>query len=126
MRGRVVLYFAVTFLLGVLVGGGGLLLMRKHQHHRHRPNFSERIATHLERELSLRADQSQQARLIIDESFAKYHDIRENMRLQIKDLRENARERIEKVLTPEQRERFDQMVDKFEERRCRRRKKHKH
>jgi hypothetical protein len=30
------------------------------------------------------------------------------------------------VLTPEQRERFDQMVDKFEERRCRRRKKHKH
>ena len=131
MKGRVIVYFILTFMLGSLAGSGGKTLWRKYYRHRlssqdRKEQYQERIARHLERELSLSEDQSKQVQDIIRDSSRQFYEIREEMELQLKPLREGARKKIEKTLTEKQRERFTEMVHKFEEWRYHRRRRHRH
>ncbi len=120
MTRRVVIYFAVTFLLGVFAGSGGSVLWKKYRHW-NRPPLEERIVRHLERELSLSEEQSRQIRPIISGSMEKYYEIRENMESEHDLRRQEYREQIKEILASEQKERFEEMIRDFDERHRRRR-----
>ena len=120
MTRRVVIYFAVTFLLGVFAGSGGSVLWKKYRHW-NRPPLEERIVRHLERELSLSEEQSRQVRKIISGSMEKFSEIRENMESKRDLRRQETREQIKEILASEQQERFEEMIRDFDERHRRRR-----
>ncbi len=120
MTRRVVIYFAVTFLLGVFAGSGGSVLWKKYRHW-NRPPLEERIVRHLERELSLSEEQSRQVRKIISGSMEKFSEIRENMESERDLRRQETREQIKEILASEQQERFEEMIRDFDERHRRRR-----
>ena len=115
-----VIYFAVTFLLGVFAGSGGSVLWKKYRHW-NRPPLEERIVRHLERELSLSEEQSRQVRKIISGSMEKFSEIRENMESERDLRRQETREQIKEILASEQQERFEEMIRDFDERHRRRR-----
>ena len=124
MTRRVVIYFAMTFLLGVLTGSGGSVLWKKYRHW-NRPPLEERIVRHLERELSLSEDQSQQIRRIISGSMEKFSEIRENMESEQELRQQETRKQIKEILASEQKERFEVMIREFDERHRRRRERRK-
>ena len=120
MTRRVVIYFAVTFLLGVFAGSGGSVLWKKYRHW-NRPPLEERIVRHLQRELSLSQEQSRQVQQIISGSMEKLSEIRENMESEHDLRRQETREQIKEILASEQKERFEEMIRDFDERHRRRR-----
>ena len=120
MKRRVIVYFIVTFLLGALAGAGGGSLYRKYRRHGRRAPTRQDVVQHLKQGLSLTDEQSGRVRQIIDERWEKHGEIYENADRQRAAMRESAREQIREVLTDEQRERFDSMVEKFDKRRAKR------
>jgi Spy/CpxP family protein refolding chaperone len=65
-----------------------------------------RTMAHLKQDLSLTADQAQQIETLLDD-LAMYY---ENLQGQMDDFRQDGKERIKKILTPEQQKKFDQIL----------------
>lgn len=120
MKRRVIVYFIVTFLLGVLAGAGGGSLYRKYGHHGHRAPTRQDVVQHLKQELSLTDEQSGRVQEIIDEMREKHGEIHDSSDQQHAAMRESTRDQIREVLTDEQRERFEAMVEGFDKRRAQR------
>jgi Spy/CpxP family protein refolding chaperone len=115
---RVWIYFALTFLLGVLAGGAGSFFygwrMMGPQGGAAR---RERILRHMTRDLDLNDAQVTQTRAIMEETGNKIQELRKQHRPEFDAIRAESHERIRKVLTPQQAVKFEEMVKKFEERR---------
>ncbi len=120
MKRRVIVYFIVTFLLGALAGAGGGSLYRKYGRHGRRAPTRQDVVQHLKQGLSLTDEQSGRVQQIIDEMREKHGEIHGNSEQQHAAMRESTREQIREVLTDEQRERFEAMVEKFDKRRAQR------
>jgi len=117
MTRRAYLYFALTFLLGIVVGSGGILFYAWHTGLLH-PRFNpDRFVRHLTRELNLNSTQVDQIRSILEESGKKMRDLREQQRPQFDAVHTETQGRIRQVLNPEQATKFDEMIRRFEERR---------
>lgn len=116
MKGRVYLYFVVTFLLGVFVGGAGTFYYGWHSGRWRRGFSKERVVSHLQHELSLSSQQVQQLRQIIDDSSQKYRQLRHQVDPQFQALREDTDNRIRQILNPAQLEKFNGLVRQHEER----------
>ncbi|PYV17091.1 MAG: hypothetical protein DMG21_09330 [Acidobacteria bacterium] len=71
----------------------------------------------MSRELSLTPDQTQQLTDIINDSFQKHRALDQQVGEQYRGLRADTRDRIRKILNPEQQQKFDEMVRRFERRR---------
>lgn len=118
---RVYVYFALTFLLGILAGTAGAFLYGwRMMGPQGGPTRRERILRHMTRDLSLNADQVQQIRAIMEGTGSKIDALRKQHRPEFDAILTESRDRIRKLLTPEQAAKFDEMVRKFEERRNRR------
>lgn len=65
-----------------------------------------RIMVHLKEDLKLTPDQAQQIETLL-EDLAKYYD---NLQAQMDDFRQDGKERIKKILTPEQQKKFDKIL----------------
>jgi hypothetical protein len=114
---RAYLYFALTFLLGIVVGSGGILFYAWHTGLLH-PRFDpDRFVRHLKRELNLNPTQVDQIRGILEESGKKMRDLRDQQRPQFDTVHTETQERIRQVLNPQQAAKFDGMIRRFEERR---------
>ena len=120
MTRRAYLYFALTFLLGVVVGGAGFFFFGWYTGHWHRGFDKGRIVRHMSRDLKLSSEQTGQLNRIMDESVQKFRALREQQRPQFDVLQNENRENIRKILTPEQIVRFNEMVQRFDEARKRR------
>ena len=116
---RAYIYFALTFLLGVLAGGAAVFFYGWHLVPPGGPARRERILRHMTRDLNLNDNQVQQIRSIMEETGGKVRELRKQHRPEYDAIRSDSHDRIRKVLTPEQATRFDEMVKKFEERRKR-------
>lgn len=116
---RVYLYFAVTFLLGVLAGGAGMLFYGWRMVPP-KESMQERILRRMTRNLDLNPNQVQQIRAIMEGTGSKIDALRKQHRPEFDAILTESRDRIRKLLTPEQATKFDEMVKKFEERRNRR------
>jgi Spy/CpxP family protein refolding chaperone len=63
----------------------------------------------LKKELNLTSEQSERLKTILDD-FVKYH---EDLEAQIDDMRATGKNRIVQMLTPEQRQKFEQLCNKL-------------
>jgi Spy/CpxP family protein refolding chaperone len=114
---RVYVYFAATFLLGVLAGGAGVFFYGSRMiGPQGGPARRERILRHMTRDLNLNDAQAQQVRAILEETGNKIQDLRKQHRPEFDAVRKESHDRIRKVLTPEQAGKFEEMVKKFEAR----------
>ncbi len=64
---------------------------------------------HLKQDLNLTADQAQQIEMLLDD-LAKYYD---NLQGQMDDFRQDGKERIMKILTPEQQKKFGRILNQM-------------
>lgn len=116
MTRRVYLYFALTFLLGVVVGGAGMFLSGWYMP-RHHPFDRGRVMRRLTRDLNLTDPQVQQVSQILDETTKKYSDLQKQMEPQFDAIHQESSNRIRQILTPEQTAKFNALVRRWEERR---------
>ncbi len=65
-----------------------------------------RTMAHLKDDLKLTPEQAQQIETLLDD-LAKYYD---NLQAQMDDFRQDGKERIKKILTPEQQKKFDKIL----------------
>ena len=124
---RAIVYLVLVFLLGAALGVLGLWnsctpwaatgwppSMRNKQG----------AAEWLTRELQLTADQQQQLGTILDETATSYEAIRERVRPEYDQVRQQGRDKIRAILSPEQKARFEELVRQMDEQRARRRREH--
>lgn len=116
MTRRAYLYFGLTFILGGLVGGWGMFSYAWYAGHWHRRFDKPRIVQRLTHDLSLSDTQVQQLNEIVDVYQKKYADLGAEVEPQFAALREERRNRIRKILTPEQVEKFNEVVRRTNER----------
>jgi len=121
MTRRAYLYFIITFLLGIIVGGAGVLFYGWYGGHWHRGFEKQRIVQRLTRELNLTDAQVKQLDQIVDDSMKRFAELRKQFEPQFDAAREESNNRIRQILTPEQLTKFNEMVRRFEERGKRRR-----
>ncbi|PYU94471.1 MAG: hypothetical protein DMG25_06605 [Acidobacteria bacterium] len=117
MTRRAYVYFALTFLLGVVVGGGSVFYYGWHSGVLHRGAPSRRgVVGRLTRELSLSDAQAQQLGQIMEDAEKKHQQLQERCRPQFQALHKETRDRIRKILNPDQVARFDEINRQFEQR----------
>ena len=111
-RGVAILAVCALFLSGVAIGALGMHLYYAQRLMRpgEPPALAGRfLVGHLTRQLDLSQEQQAEIRVILDESRQAGAELRQRMRPEVEDLLLQTREAIEEVLTPEPRERFDEM-----------------
>lgn len=119
-RKKAGLWLALVFVLGAAVGG---VFGYSFAHHTHAatmnvpPQLSEperrakRVAE-MTRELGLTAEQSAKVDGIIHETHDEMKSVREKCESDVDGLRMKAREQIRLLLTPEQKPKFEEMVQR--------------
>ncbi len=108
----------LSLLLLVFLGGvacGGFATQYAISHSALRPTVAWRdggrahTMAHLKKDLNLTPDQAQKIETLL-EDLAKYYD---NVQAQMDDFRQDGKERIKKILTPEQQKKFDKILNEM-------------
>ena len=108
----------LSLLLLVFLGGvacGGFAIQFAISHAALRPSVSSRegaqarTVAHLKQDLNLTPDQEGKIKVLL-EDLAKYYD---NVQVQMDDVRQDGRDRIKQVLTPEQQQKFDKIMNEM-------------
>ena len=123
---RAIAYLILVFALGAALGVLGTLWASRSGWALAAPpgpsmRSKEGAAQWLTHELNLSAEQQQQLGPILDETAANYEAIRERVRPEYDQVRQQSREKIRAILTPEQKARFEELVRQMDEERGRRR-----
>jgi len=122
-RREAALLVFVVFLLGLLVGGVGNHLWgervwgKQELPVRPGPPSREQVVNDLTRELQLTPDQQKQLGPIIDDTRAQVRALYTPLDAQHEKIRQQGRERIRALLTPEQQPKFDQFMQRIDEQR---------
>jgi len=119
MSRRVYFYFALTFLLGVIVGATCVYRYAWSTGHWHRPFNKSNFISHLKKDLNLSDPQVQQVGEIIDGSTKKFETAQQQSASQLNAIRQETRGQIRQILSPEQTQKFDEIVRRWDERRKR-------
>jgi hypothetical protein len=117
MTRRAYLYFAVTFVLGGVVGGCGMFFYAWYSGHWHREFDRQRVVRHLTREVHLSDSQVRQVDQILADTAKSYSELHKQVDPQFDTIRAQTRDRIRQILTPEQVVKFNEMVRQADERR---------
>jgi Spy/CpxP family protein refolding chaperone len=120
MTRRAYVYFALTFLLGIILGGAGAFFLTWYTGHWHMRFSRQRFVGHMQHELNLSDDQVRQLKQIMDDADAKFRELRKQTSPGFDKLREELHDRIRSMLTSEQAVKFDDLVRRHEERMKRR------
>lgn len=117
MRRGIYVYFAATFVAGLICGAVGLFLYGWYGG-LWRHNFNkDKALKHLAEELSLTDAQIPQVSRIMDETRARMDEVQEQVAPQFQAVREESRTKIRAILNAEQQARFDALVKKWDARR---------
>ena len=119
MSRRAYLYFALTFLLGALVGATCTYYYAWSHGHWRRPYNRTTFINHLTRDLDLSATQVQQLNQILDGSTGKFRAAQEQADSQLNAIRQETRSQIRQILSPQQSAKFDALQQRWDERRRR-------
>ena len=119
MTRRVYIYFVLTFLLGVILGGAGAFFGTWYTGHWHVRFNRQRIVDRMRRHLNLSDSQVQQLKQIMEETDAKFKELRKQTSPAFDNVRREMRDRIRRILTPEQAVKFDEIVRRHEARKGR-------
>jgi hypothetical protein len=119
MRGRAYIYFALTFLLGVIVGGTCVYYYAWSTGHWRRPFNRHIFVSYLKWELNLSDTQVPQLERILDSSTSKFRSAQQQSDAQLNAIREETRNAIRQILSPQQTQKFNELVRRWDERRRR-------
>jgi hypothetical protein len=119
MSRRAYVYFALTFLLGVIVGGTCVYYYAWSTGHWRRPFNRQVFVSYLKWELNLSDTQVPQLEQILDGSTKKFRAAQQQADAQLNAIREETRKEIRQILSPQQTQKFDELVRRWDERRRR-------
>jgi len=119
MSRRAYLYFVLTFLLGVIVGGTCVYYYAWSTGHWRRPFDRQSFISRLKGELNLSDTQVPQLEQILDGSTKKFRSAQQQADAQFNAIREETRAGIRQNLSPSQAQKFDELVRRWDERRRR-------
>jgi flagellar biosynthesis chaperone FliJ len=119
MSRRAYLYFALTFLLGAIIGGGCVYYYAWSTGHWHRPFNRRTFVSRLKSELDLSDKQVHELEQIVDDSTGKVQNAQRQADSLLNAVRQETRDRIRQILSPEQNQKFDELVRRWDERRKR-------
>jgi Spy/CpxP family protein refolding chaperone len=115
MSRRAYLYFILTFLLGLIVGGAATIFFGwRSGFIRHRHPDEKHIVQFLKRDLNLSDSQTQQLEQIVHETGEKFRQLQEQNQPQFDAIRMESRDRIRKILNPDQLAKFNQLVERID------------
>ncbi len=117
MSRRAYLYFALTFLLGVVVGGASVYYYAWSTGHWHRPFNRQSFVQRVKSELNLSDTQVPQLEQILEGSTSRFAAAQQQSDAQLNAIRQETRNQIRQILTPEQSQKFDELVRRWDERR---------
>jgi len=117
MTRRVYMYFAATFVLGLVVGLGAMFFYAWYGGHWHREFNRQRVVRRLTRELGLSEAQARQVDQIFQDAAKNYSELHKQVNPQFDAIRAHTRDRIREVLNPEQLLKFNEVVRQADERR---------
>jgi Spy/CpxP family protein refolding chaperone len=122
MTRRVYLYFAVTVILGAILGGVGVCYYLWYTGHlQHHGGFNkEHAVAHLKKALNLSDAQAQQVGQIFDETSQKIKELQRQIDPQFRAIHQETRTRIRQILNSDQAKKFDEYVRAMDERHRRR------
>jgi Spy/CpxP family protein refolding chaperone len=119
MSRRAYLYFALTFLLGVVVGGTCVYYYAWTTGHWRRPFNRQSFVRRLKGELNLSDTQLPQLEQILDGSMSRFRSAQQQADAQADALRQETRNEIRQILSPQQAQKFDELARRWDERRKR-------
>ncbi|HEY2646747.1 MAG TPA: hypothetical protein VGI34_07220 [Candidatus Acidoferrales bacterium] len=121
---KAVLLVFVLFILGIALGGVGTYLVTERvQAARPQPTLAHNPAHTMAiytRDLNLNPEQQSQIEAILNEMRAGYAGLHEKLDPEYEQVRQQGRERIRQVLTPDQRPKFEDLLRQIDEDRRRR------
>jgi Spy/CpxP family protein refolding chaperone len=119
-RGEAAVLVLVVFLLGALLGGVGNHLWDERvwgkQTINTQPTRNEIVAK-LTTDLQLTSDQQQQLGAIVDDTRAQWRTLYTTIEPRHEQIRQQSRDRIRAILTPEQKPKFEQFMHQIDEQR---------
>ena len=112
---KAVVGIVLVFILGVVAGG--LVSMKVCRHKRPGPPPVSAVMDKLDKRLGLNTGQHAQVEAIIRDARGQMDSVRKETLPRIDSIMGSARDRIRAALTPEQREKFERLVKRWDERR---------
>lgn len=116
---RAVLLVFVLFLLGIALGSVGTYVVtmrvqaaRPQATLAHNPARTMAMYT---RDLNLSPDQQNQIQAILNDTRSRYAELHEKLDPEYEQVRQQGRERIRQILTPEQRPKFEDLLRQIDE-----------
>lgn len=116
MTRRVYLYFLLTFLLGIIAGGAGMYHYAWHTGHWHNDFDPKQGVKRMAGDLKLDDSQVQKATVIFEDYARKRKEIDQKNAPEFDALRQQTRDRIRQILSPDQLTKFNEHVRKTDER----------
>ena len=101
------LIIITAFILGVAVGGSGQYLLSQQAPH---PPTATEIADEMTRAVKLSASQRSQVIQILGDCRKQNQDLKDQLRPQFLTIRDNGRDRVRAILSPEQLVSFNQWI----------------
>jgi Spy/CpxP family protein refolding chaperone len=117
MKRRAYVYFVLVFVLGIAIGATGMYSYAWYTGHWHRGFSRARVIEYLQKELALSQTQTEQLQQIFRVMDQKESDLRDQLAPQFRAIREEARTETRKILNPQQLEKFNEMVKRWDARR---------
>ena len=116
---KAVLLVFVLFILGIALGSVGTYLVtmrvqaaRPQATLAHNPARTMRMYT---RDLNLSSEQQSQIQTILNDTRARYAALHEKLDPEYEQVRQQGREHIREILTPEQRPKFEELLRQIDE-----------
>src|ERR1700733_160876 len=119
-RGEAAVLVLVVFLLGTLLGGVGNHVWGERVWGKQIVNTQptrDQIVGNLTRDLQLTADQQQQLGSIVDDTRAKWRTLYNSIEPQHEQIRQQARDRMRAILTPEKKPKFEEFMRRIDQQR---------
>lgn|SRR5487761_205209 len=114
MTRRAYLYFVITFIAGLVLGGAGVYYYAWRARLWRHP-WEENAAIHrMTRRLDLTPQQVQELRPIMDNTVKQWDQVQDQIKPQLEALRQQTDDRIRQILNAGQKKRFDALVRKHE------------
>jgi Spy/CpxP family protein refolding chaperone len=113
----------VLFILGIALGSMGTYLVTTRVQAARPASVASRAPAHMAmftRNLNLTTDQQTQVQAIMNDTRARYAELHQKLDPEYEQVRQQSREHIRQVLTPEQRPKFEELLRQMDEERRKR------
>lgn len=114
-RREAALLVIAVFLLGALVGGLATRVWSSHASVRSIPHGPDQLIEQLSHELQFSPGQLKQVTAIVDETHSQVRSLYAPLDAQREQIRQQARDRIRAVLTPDQKLKFEEFLRHLDE-----------